>query len=126
MKISTLFTSFALAGFSFSANTTVPDQLFVYATEKCNGSVSLGDKSAFMKSYTIAIANLTTRNVDLSTLCLRAYSTDNQEFTLDTVDEDLTQGILRRGKSIRGTAVFVSENNAIIKGALIKISDNCN
>ncbi|WP_047681670.1 MULTISPECIES: DUF4354 family protein [Xenorhabdus] len=125
MKVSTLVASVTLAGFCFVANASTLDNVVVYSTEKSNGSMSVGSKNAYTKSFEVAVANLSGKDIDLSKLCLKAYSPDKKEFRLDTVDEELNQGTLKAGKSVKGIAVFASENDVVHKAALIKISDNC-
>ncbi|HEN3636759.1 DUF4354 family protein [Yersinia enterocolitica] len=125
MKISTIAAFFALASFCSAVNAATPVNVAVYATEKSNGSMSVGGKNAYTKTFDIVVANLSGKDIDLSKLCLKAYSPDNKEFTLDTVDEVLTKGTLKEGKSVKSFATFASENDAVYKAALIKISDNC-
>lgn len=125
MKISAIVVSFALTGCCFAANASAPDNIAVYSTEKSNGSVSIGEKHFYTKTFEVAIAKLAGNDVDLSKLCLKAYSPDNKEFKLDTVAEVLSAGILKEGHPVKGIAVFSSENNNVSKAALIKISDNC-
>ncbi|WP_336819454.1 DUF4354 family protein [Cedecea sp. MMO-103] len=126
MKISTtLPVFFTLAGFCVAAQAVVPVNVAVYATEKSYGSMSVGGKNSYTKTFDIVVANLSGKDIDLSKLCLKAYSPDHKEFTVDTVDEVLTEGTLKDGKSVKSFAVFASENDAIFKAALIKISDNC-
>lgn len=52
-------------------------------------------------------------------------SPDHKEFKLDTVDEVLTSSSLKDDEPIKGIAVFASENDAVFKAALVKISNNC-
>lgn len=125
MKTSTIIISFILVGLGFAANATEPDNIIVYSTAKSNGSMSVGNQSSYVKTFDVAMANLSNNDIDLSKLCLKAYSPDNEEFYLDTVDETLSSGILKKGKQVKGVAVFSSDNNAISKAALIKISDYC-
>ncbi|WP_440799979.1 DUF4354 family protein [Serratia marcescens] len=126
MKFSTLIASFSLVGFCFAANAAVSDNLAIYATEKENGSMYIAGKSAYTKTFDVTVAKLPGgSDVDLSKLCLKAYSPDNKAFTLDTVDEELTTGTLKDGKMVKGTAVFASESEDILKAAMVKISDNC-
>ena len=70
-------------------------------------------------------AKLSGDSIDLSKLCLKAYSPDNKEFKLDTVDEKLSAGTLKEGELVKGIAVFASKNDAVFKAALVKISDDC-
>ncbi|MDR6367009.1 DUF4354 family protein [Enterobacter sp. SORGH_AS_0287] len=125
MKVSTVIVSLTLAGFCFAANASIPRNIAVYATEQSQGSISIADKTAYTKSFEVSIAKLSAENVDLSKLCLKAYSPDKKEFKLDTVDEVLTSGFLKEGKPVKGIAVFASENDEVLKAALVKISDDC-
>ncbi|MCW2484724.1 DUF4354 family protein [Candidatus Symbiopectobacterium sp. NZEC127] len=125
MKVSMIVASLTLAGFSFSANASTPDNMAVYATAQSNGSISVGNKMAYTKSFEVAVVKLFGDGVDLSKLCLKAYSPDNKAFRLDTVDEALTTGILKEGKSVKGIAMFASENAAVFNAAVVKITDDC-
>ncbi|WP_191121359.1 DUF4354 family protein [Serratia marcescens] len=125
MKVSAIFTSLTLAGFCFAANATTPGNVAVYATEQSQGSMAIGDKTAYTKTFEVSLAKLSADTVDLSKLCLKAYSPDKKEFKLDTVDEVLTSGSLKEGKLVKGIAVFASENDDVLKAALVKISDDC-
>lgn len=125
MKISAIFAFLTLASFCFSANASALGNVAVYATEQSQGSVSIGDKIAYTKTFEVLLAELSTETVDLTKLCLKAYSPDKKEFKLDTVDEVLTSGLLKEGKSVKGIAVFTSENDDVLKAALVKISDDC-
>lgn len=125
MKFSTIITSLTLAGVCFAANASTPSNVAVYATEQSQGSISIGDKTAYTKTFEIVLAKLSTDTIDLSKLCLKAYSPDKKEYKLDTIDEVLTSGFLKEGKPIKGIAMFASENDDILKAALVKISDDC-
>ncbi|MGL9751931.1 MAG: DUF4354 family protein [Symbiopectobacterium sp.] len=125
MKVSMIVATLALAGFSFAANTSMPDNIAVYAAAQSNGSISVGNKLAYTKSFDVTVVKLFGDDVDLSKLCLKAYSPDNKMFRLDTVDEELTTGILKEGKSVKGIAMFASENAAVLDAAVVKITDDC-
>lgn len=125
MKTSTIIVSLALTGFCFAANAANTDNVAVYATEQSQGSVSIGGKDAYTKTFEVALAKLSGDSIDLTKLCLKAYSPDNKEFKLDTVDEKLGAGLLKEGEIVKGIAVFASENDAVFKAALVKISDAC-
>ncbi|MDX7988257.1 DUF4354 family protein [Xenorhabdus sp. 12] len=125
MKLYAVTAFFALVGFCFAANATTPDNIAVYSTEKSNGSVSTGSKYFYTKTFEVAIANLAGKDVDLSKLCLKAYSPDNKAFSLDTVDEKLSTGTLKNKAMTKGFAVFASENDSVFKAALVKLSDDC-
>lgn len=125
MKAFTIILSSALAGFCFTASAANPDNVAVYATEQSQGSMSIGGKDAYTKTFEVAVAKLSGDSIDLSKLCLKAYSPDNKEFKLDTVDEKLSAGTLKEGELVKGIAVFASKNDAVFKAALVKISDDC-
>ncbi|WP_191939684.1 DUF4354 family protein (plasmid) [Pantoea agglomerans] len=125
MKVSTIIASLTLAGFCFAANASTPGNVVVFANEKSQGSISVGDKIAYTKTFEVSIGGISADNVDLSKFCLKAYSPDNKEFKLDTVDNILTSGYLKEGKHVKGIAVFASEDDAVLKATLVKISDKC-
>jgi len=125
MKISAIFAYLTLAGFCFAVNASTPNNVAVYATEKSQGSISIGDKIAYTKTFEVSLAKLSADTVDLTKLCLKAYSPDKKEYKLDTVDEVLTSGSLREGELVKGIAVFASENDDVLKAALVKVSDDC-
>jgi len=79
----------------------------------------------YTKTFEVSIAKLAPGTVNLSKLCLKAYTPDKTEFKLDTVDEILTSGSLEEGKPAKGIAIFSSENDAVYKAAIVKISDDC-
>jgi hypothetical protein len=123
MKVSAIFAFLTLAGFCFAANASTPSNVAVYATEQSQGSISIGDKTAYTKTFEVSLAKLSADTVDLSRLCLKVYSPDKKEYKLDTVDEVLTSGSLK--EPVKGIAVFASENDDVLKAALVKISDDC-
>lgn len=125
MKVSAIFASLTLAGFCFAANASTPSNVAVYAIDKSKGSISIGYKTAYTKTFEVSLAIVSADTVNLSKLCLKAYSPDKNEYKVDTVDEVLTSGFLKEGKPVKGIAVFASENDDILKAALVKISDNC-
>lgn len=104
--------------------TANPKNIAVFATEKDIGSIFMGGKSAYTKSYDIGLAKLSGDNIDLSKMCLIA-SIGNKEFKVDTVDEVLATGILKSNQPIKGLAVFAAETDEILKPTLIKISEKC-
>ena len=125
MKVFVIIASFTLASICFAANASTLSNIAVYATEQSRGSISIADKTEYTKTFEVVIANLSENTFDLSKCWLKAYSSDNKEFKLDTVDEVLTSGSLRKGKPVKGIAVFASENDAVLKAVLVKISDDC-
>ncbi|EIC84045.1 DUF4354 family protein [Serratia sp. M24T3] len=126
MKVYTIVLSLALSSICVGANATTLDNIGVYSTQESQGSVSIGSKNAYTKTFEVVLANLSGESVDISKLCLKAYSKDNKEFNLDTVDEKLTSGMLKYGKPVKGNAVFSSDNDEVLNAALVKISDDCN
>ncbi len=101
-------------------NSSTPSNVAVYATEQSQGSISIGDKTAYTKTFEVSLAKLSADTVDLLKICLKAYSPDKKEYKLDTVDEVLTSGSLKEGKQVKGIAVFTSENDDVLKAALRK------
>lgn len=125
MKIATIAVSFILAGACFAANAATLDNIAVYSTVKENGSASIGETHFYTKSFEVTLGKLAGKDVNLSKLCLKAYSPDNKEFKLDTIDEKLAKGTLKDGKIVRGIAVFSSDDTTVFQAALVKISDDC-
>jgi len=125
MKVSTFVASLVLAGFCFTVNAATPGNIAVYATEQSQGSMSVGGKDAYTKTFEVTLAKLSSDSIDLSKYCLKAYAPGNKEFKLNMVDEKLSTGTLKEGKPVKGMAVFASESDAVFKAALVKISDDC-
>ncbi|HCR3333856.1 TPA: DUF4354 family protein [Morganella morganii] len=131
MKISTVISAFILIGLSFTANaiktysTSNPEDIMVYSSVKSDGSRTIGSQYTYIKTFNVALSNVSDDNIDLSELCLKAYTIDNEEFSIDSADDALTQGILVSGKQVKGIAVFSSDNPDILKSALVTISKHC-
>lgn len=125
MKTFTLAALLMATGICTTAVAAAPDNIAVYSTQTSNGSVSVGGKNSYTKTFEVVVANLSQQDVTLSKLCLKAYSPDKKEFKLDTVDEELSTGTLKPGDSVKSTAVFASSDADVYKAALIEISDNC-
>lgn len=125
MKTSIIIAFISLAGFCFDVNAATLNNFAVYATEQSQGSISIGDKNAYTKTFEVTLARLSGDSADLSKFCLKAYSPDNKEFKLDTVDKGLISGSLKEGHVVKGLAVFTSDDNAVFKAALVKISNDC-
>lgn len=125
MKTHTLALSFLLTVSGYAANAATPESVAVLSTQKATGSLSEGAKIAYTKTFDVTVANLSGKDIDLSTMCLKAYSPENHEFKLDTVGENLTRGILKTGQSVKSTAVFAAQDDAVYQAALIKITDEC-
>lgn len=100
--------------------------LLVFSIEKDNGVISIGNEVSYTKTVEIEIYNPSTNNINLSKYCLKAVLTNGEDIRLDIVDENLIQGRLGTGKSIKGIAIFSSNNiESIYKPTLIKVSDDC-
>lgn len=125
MKLFMMAASVFMVGICFTANASAPDNSAVYATEQSKGSVSIGGKDAYTKTFEVTVANVSDKDFDLSKLCLKAISPDHQEFKLDTVDKNLTEGMVKKGQHVKGAAVFSSDNAAVLQAALIKLTDDC-
>lgn len=123
IKELTTFSLIFISGFCFADNN---HKAAVYATEKNNGSISADGKNVYTKTFEVTLGNIYSNDIDLSKFCLKAYTSDNKEFTLDTVDEVLTTGILKQGESVKSFAMFSSSDEAILKASIVKITGNCN
>ena len=108
-----------------AAVANAPANLLVYAQSKSEGSMWAGSKSAFTKTFDVSIANLTDQDIDLATLCLRAYASDTQSFGVDTVDDLLTKGWLKKGSTVSGVVVFSSGKRDVYQAAMVKVFHDC-
>lgn len=99
--------------------------LVVYSSEESNGSVATNIKWGYTKNLLVAVGNMNNYAVDLSKLCFKAFSPENKQFELDTIDVKLVKGMLKSKEIIKGTIVFYSNETDIHKSVLIKISGNC-
>lgn len=112
--------------FNFARAENVLDGLVVYSSEESNGSVATSTKWGYTKNLIIAVGNMNDFDIDLSKLCYKAFSPENKQFKLDTIDIKLTKGILKAKQLIKGAVVFYSKTTDIHKSVLIRLSDNCN
>ncbi|MEB7891978.1 DUF4354 family protein [Hafnia alvei] len=126
MKILPLVTSFTLTCISITVHASSPSNIAVYSTEQSTGSISIGNSAIYTKTFEVSLANLSSDKIDLSNLCLQAYSPNLKVFKLDTVDENLTSGTLIQHKPVKGIAIFSSDSNAVYNAHLVKISTHCN
>lgn len=109
-----------------ASSVAAEDNIAVYATEKAKGTVSMGEKNTYTRTYDVSVANLTSNDIDLSKFCLKAIASgSHQEFKLDTLDETLVRGTLKMSNVASGIAVFASESDAIYQPVLVKISTHC-
>lgn len=131
MKIFVIISAFILTGLSFTAHAIKiysaanPENIMVYSSIKSDGSRTIGSQYSYIKTFNVALSNVSDDDINLSGLCLKAYTVDNEEFSIDSVDNVLSHGILESGKQVKGIAVFSSENPNILKSVLIQISKSC-
>jgi len=120
-----------LAAFAFMpmacgyACAAIPDSVAVYAVDNGNGSIFIKNNVVYSKSFKVTISNFSEAEIQLDRVCLKAFSPDGERFKLDTVDENLATGRLKRGASVEGGVVFISESASIERATLIKLSDDC-
>lgn len=131
MKIPVVISAFILTGLSFTANaikiysTANPENIMVYSNVKSDGSRTIGSQYTYIKIFDVALSNVSDDKIDLSGLCLKAYTIDNEEFNIDSADDALSNGILEGGKQVKGVSVFSSDNPNILKSTLVTISKFC-
>ncbi|WP_320709041.1 DUF4354 family protein [Enterobacter cloacae] len=101
------------------------DSVAIHASEKSRWAITVGDKHLFIKSFELIVTQLSKDSIDLSEHCFKAYTTDQNEYDLDSVDEVLSTGVLIFGKSIRGVVSFSSDEEHIHKASLVRITKNC-
>lgn len=117
-----IFCIFSFVGLAAAA---AIDSVVVYSTQKNDGSTSIGAKSYYTKDFNVSIANLSDKEIDLSSLCLIAYSPDGKAFALDTVSDELAQKKLKPKAMVEGDAVFSSKDSSVYSAAMVKIADSC-
>lgn len=117
----------AAAGLYFSAGSFAadPQGLTVYATQKEQISRSSGDLNNYGKTFTVTLENLTTKSIDLKTVCLRGYSHEGKEFPVARVQDNLTKGLLKPQKKVTGLAAFSAADDSVFNVNQLKISNNC-
>ncbi|WP_337261872.1 MULTISPECIES: DUF4354 family protein [unclassified Serratia (in: enterobacteria)] len=125
MQLSHLIIASALSVCSLPVLATTTASVAVYATQQQQGSASIGNHSFHTKDFTVSLANLSDKNIDLNKLCLQAFAPDDKKFKLDTVDETLTVGILKPKALVKGLATFSSSDNSVYQASLVKITDQC-
>ena len=113
------------AGCGAATAGNVSDNLLVYAQAKSKGSMWAGSKSAYTKTFNVSIVNLTNNDIDLAAYCLRAYGPDSKSFGVDTADESLLKGSLKKGKTVSGTVEFSSDTPAVYQAAMVKFFTDC-
>ncbi|HGJ5900115.1 DUF4354 family protein [Arsenophonus apicola] len=124
MKKINLLASILLSSCCFTTFAGTLDNIIVISTEKSQGSISLGEKSFYTKQFDISLAN-NGETINLSNTCLKAFNSDRKEFKLDTIDEKLTKGELKKGKLLKGMVVFSSNDESVYGANLVKILDSC-
>lgn len=124
MKKINLIVSILLSSCCFATFAVTLDNIMVISTEKSQGSISAGEKNFYTKQFDISLAN-NGKTINLSNTCLKAFNADGKEFKLDTIDEKLTKGELKKGKSLKGMAIFSSDDESVYAANLVKISDSC-
>ncbi|ADW76670.1 conserved hypothetical protein; putative exported protein (plasmid) [Rahnella aceris] len=125
MKTHTLALSFLLTIPCYAALAATPENVLVLSTQKVTGSLSVGAETVYTKTFDVTVANLSGKDIDLSTMCLKAYSQEKYEFKLDTVGGVLARGIVKAGQSVKSTAVFAAQDDAVYQATLVKITDEC-
>ncbi|MCI4604634.1 DUF4354 family protein [Pseudomonas fluorescens] len=89
--------------FSFVANAEVPlDSAVLYSNQKDQGVVWTNGKTMYYKSFKASLLNVGVKDIELSGLCYKAYDAKGNSYELDTIDEKLSQGFLKSGKTVQG------------------------
>lgn len=125
MKCKILFASLMFA-FSFADNAEIPlDSAVLFSTQKNQGVVWTSEKAAYFKSFNASLLNGGKKDIDLSKICYKAYDSKGNSYQLDTIDEKLSQGLLKSGKSVQGFYQFVSEDEGVYGASLVKALLDC-
>ncbi|WP_447884670.1 DUF4354 family protein [Serratia fonticola] len=125
MKAHYLTVALTFGLFSLPAVAGNSDAVAVYSTQQSQGSAAIGSHVFYTKDFTVAVTNLSDKDIDLSKLCLQASSANGKVFELDTVDEKLMSGILKPKAMVKGLAVFASNDESVYNASLVKMSDKC-
>ncbi|WP_447831037.1 DUF4354 family protein [Aeromonas salmonicida] len=100
-------------------------KLAVYSNDKSIGSMFISDYVAYTKTFDVLVVNLSEEDLHMSKFCLKAYSSDMHEYTLESASESLINGIAIPGGTLRGTATFLSKSDAVHKSSIIKLISEC-
>lgn len=112
--------------FSFVANAEVPlDSAVLYSNQKDQGVVWTNGKTMYYKSFKASLLNVGVKDIELSGLCYKAYDAKGNSYELDTIDEKLSQGFLKSGKTVQGFYQFVSEDESVYGASLVKALLDC-
>lgn len=125
MKALHLTAALVLGVFSLPVLAGNTQNVAVYATQDNQGSVAMGQHVFYTKDFTVSVANMSDKDIDLAKLCLVASSADGKVFKLDTIDEKIATGVLKPKALVKGQAVFASDDESVYKAALVRISDKC-
>lgn len=125
MKGKILLTALAFSSVSMIASAVETDNLVVYSIQQDKGATSLGNQAFYTKSFDVTLANVGDKDADLSKFCLKAYNKHGKPFKLDTIEETLTTGNLLPKKTVKGMAVFASNDESVYDASIVKLSYEC-
>ncbi|ULH09885.1 DUF4354 family protein [Serratia marcescens] len=125
MKIKQLLAAIVLSTTTFIASASVGDSIKLDAKQGSQGVMNIAGKTVYTQRFDIILTNQGNKAVDLRKVCLTAYTPKGKKFALDTVNEELIEGVLKPRASVKGFAVFTAYDASVYKATKVKIVDNC-
>ncbi|WP_277761073.1 DUF4354 family protein [Pseudomonas sp. A34-9] len=121
-----VFCASLLCAFSYGANAESPlDSVMLFLTQKSMGAVWTSEKTAHIKSFDALLFNGGKKEIDLGSVCYKAYDAKGNSYRLDATDENMTKGLLKPGKSVKGFYEFLSEDEGIYSASVVKVLLDC-
>ncbi|WAC46449.1 DUF4354 family protein [Pseudomonas sp. SL4(2022)] len=120
-------TAIALSAVVLSAHAERPEptpSLFLMSTYKNQGSIWANGNGVYFKAFDASLLNTGKEDVDLSKLCFQAYDAKGNAYGIDTIDESLSEGILKEWQSVRGFYQFTGEMG-VLDASMVKASYGC-
>ncbi|WP_347554621.1 DUF4354 family protein [Robbsia sp. KACC 23696] len=102
------------------ANEPDLDLVVVYSQPDAQSAKMTGTTARYTKQFRIGLAYLSEEKLDLSKLCLSAYSPDGKRFPLAAIDAKLTEGHLRTPDVVKGRASFDADDPSVYSAVIVK------
>ncbi|WP_425474551.1 DUF4354 family protein [Shewanella frigidimarina] len=103
----------------------IDNDIIVYSTQMEQGAAVIMGKVYYTKKFQVSIFNLSQKNIDLSSSCLKAYTSDNKVFDFNTVDNTLLIDTLEPMNITEGYVNFRFTDESIYFATVIKVDINC-
>ncbi|MBB6155251.1 hypothetical protein HDC30_002474 [Pseudomonas sp. JAI115] len=109
-----------LVALGVSAQNSPAPSILLHSVQKDQGSVWTGTVSYYFKSFDAVLVNTGKEDIDLSTLCFKAYDAKGQAYAVDAMDEALAQGTLKASASVKGFYQFSGQDDGVYGASLVK------